>query len=59
MIQFSKYPKLLNLPKIIIKCELVNYLETNKLLLDTQFDFRPGRSSEKAIIGVTSLIYFM
>lgn len=48
-----------NVSKIFEKCiysRIVNFLEKNKLLSKSQFGFREGRSTEKAIAKLISLI---
>jgi len=41
----------------IIKFRLMSYLETNKLLSNNQYGFRPGRSTTNALYSTTKLIY--
>jgi len=44
--------------KKIIKVRLITFLEANKLLSKNQFDFRPGRSTTRALYE-TSKFYMM
>ena len=41
----------------ILKKKLIFYLESNNLLFEYQFGFRPHRSTDQAIANVTKLIY--
>ncbi|KAL4082905.1 hypothetical protein QTP88_029559 [Uroleucon formosanum] len=41
----------------IIKARLVHYLESNNLLFEHQYCFRPDKSTDQAIANVTKMIY--
>lgn len=41
----------------IVNSRLINYLEKNKLLTDYQYGFRKGRSTDDAVLDLTSLIH--
>lgn len=41
----------------IIKTRLIFYLESNNILFNNQFGFRPNKSTDQAIASVTKLIY--